>query len=75
MSTVHLNTSDAAELTEMLTFLGDWLANDPHTLSTSLEKFLGGTGYTTDTLHNDLARFAFLLTGEGAAHLFGGEEQ
>lgn len=75
MSTVQLNTSDAAELAEMLTFLDDWLANDTHTLSTSLGKFVGGTGYTTDMLRNDLARFAFLLTGEGADRLFGGEQQ
>lgn len=74
MSTVQLKTSDAAELAEMLTVLDDWLANDPHTLSTSLTTFVGGTGYTTDTLRNDLARFAFLLTGERAARLFGDDE-
>jgi hypothetical protein len=74
MSTVQLNTSDAAELAEMLTFLDDWLANDPHVLSASLEKFVGGSGYTTGTLRTDLARFAFLLVGEGAARLFGGDE-
>jgi hypothetical protein len=33
---------------------------------------VGGTAYTIDTLRTDLARFAFLLTGEDAVRLFGG---
>jgi hypothetical protein len=54
---------------------GDWLTSDPATLTHSLEKFVGGTAYTIDTLRTDLARFAFLLTGEEAVRLFGGDQQ
>jgi hypothetical protein len=71
MTTAQLNGSDAAELAEMLTLIGDWLTSDPLTLTSSLEKFTGSTAYTTSMLRTDLARFAFLLTGEDAAHLFG----
>jgi hypothetical protein len=75
MTTVHLDAADAAELSEMLTFIGGWLASDPATLTHSLEKFVGGTAYTIGTLRTDLARFAFLLTGEDAVRLFGGGQQ
>ena len=75
MTTVHLDAADAAELSEMLTFIGDWLSSDPAALAGSLEKFTGSTAYTTDTLRTDLARFAFLLTGEAAERLFGGDQQ
>ena len=75
MTAVQLDASDAAELAEMLTFIGDWLTSDPATLTHSLEKFVGGTAYTTGTLRTDLARFTFLLTGEDAERLFGGDQQ
>ena len=74
MTTVQLNTSDAAELAEMLTFISDWLTSDPNTLTASIEKHTGGTAYTTGTLRTVLARFAFLLTGQDAARLFGDDE-
>ena len=75
MTTVQLDASDAAELAEMLTFIGDWLTSDPATLTHTLEKFVGGTAYTIDTLRTDLARFAFLLTGEDAGRHVGGGQQ
>jgi hypothetical protein len=75
MTTVQLDASEAAELAEMLTFIGSWLTSDPGPLTGSLEKFTGGTAYTIDTLRTDLARFAFLLTGEDAVRLFGGDQQ
>jgi hypothetical protein len=75
MTTVQLDASDAAELAEMLTFIGHWLTSDPAALASSLQKFTGGTAYTTGTLRTDLARFAFLLTGEDAGRLFGGGQQ
>jgi hypothetical protein len=71
MTTVQFHTSDAAELAEMLTFIGGWLTSDPTTLTSSLEKFTASTAYTISTLRTDLARFTFLLTGNDATHLFG----
>jgi hypothetical protein len=71
MTTVQLDATDAAELADMLTFIGDWLTSDPTTLTGSLEKFTASTAYTTGTLRTDLARFTFLLTGDDTAHLFG----
>jgi hypothetical protein len=74
MTKVQLDGSDAAELADMLTFIGDWLTSDPLTLTGSLEKFIASTAYTTGTLRTDLARFAFLLTGDDATHLFGEDQ-
>jgi hypothetical protein len=71
MITVQLDATGAAELADMLTFIGDWLTSDPATLTDSIGKFTGGTAYTTGTLRTDLARFTSLLPGEDAAHLFG----
>jgi hypothetical protein len=74
MTTVHLDAADAAELAEMLTFTGDWLTSDPAALARSLEKYTGGTAYTTDTLRTDLARFAFRRTGEDTERIFGDQQ-
>jgi hypothetical protein len=41
MPEVRLDTSDAAELAEMLQFLTGWLARDPARLTASLEEFTG----------------------------------
>ena len=69
--TVRLDTGDAAELTEMLTFIGDWLDHDRHRLEASLHDFVGTTGYDIDTLQIDLGRFVFLLGGDDGIRLFG----
>jgi hypothetical protein len=74
MTTVQLNASDAAELAEMLTLIGSWLTSDPATLTGSLEKFTGGTAYTTGTLRDDLARFTFLLGHDDGEQLFGEQQ-
>ncbi len=39
MPSVTLDAGDAAELTEMLAFIGQWLARDPGRLGASLEDF------------------------------------
>ena len=45
MPEVKLDATDAAELAEMLQFLGQWLARDPARLGTSLEQFVGHPAY------------------------------
>jgi hypothetical protein len=66
----------AWELGEMLEFLYDWIAYDHDrghdTLSRSLDRFTG-YGYTIDELRADLARFSFLLGGDGQRLIFGAE--
>jgi len=71
---VRLGAGDAAELAEMLSFLGDWLVSDDEVLAASLDRFVGAPGYDGVALRADLARFAFLLTGEGGERLFGGDQ-
>ena len=56
---------DAVELAEMLEFIHDWTAHIPAIRSESLARFVGGDGYTLTDLRADLARFAFLLGGDG----------
>ncbi len=75
-SDVCLDGSDAAELAELLSFLGEWLARDGEVLAASLGRFVdvpGRDGYDVDELRTDLARFAFLLTGQDGERLFGEE--
>lgn len=71
VSEVKLNAADAAELTEMLQFLGEWLTRDPGRLAASLAEFVGHPAYGLDELHADLERFAFLLGGSDGENLFG----
>ena len=66
---VHLDAGDAAELVEMLTFLGDWLDGSDADFAGSLRRFTTG-GYSLADLQADLARFAFLL-GDDSGRLFG----
>jgi len=61
---VRLAASDAAELTELLGFLIDWIDNDHTQLSASLRRFAGHSAYNTAALRSDLARFLFLLGGD-----------
>jgi hypothetical protein len=65
MPSVTLDSGDAAELTEMLSFTGQWLTRDPGRLGASLEEFVGNPGYGIQHLRDDLDRFVFLLGGSG----------
>jgi hypothetical protein len=70
-----LAPADTIELTEILQFISDWLARDPHHLQASLEDFVGHPAYSTPQLRNDLARFIFLLGGSDGEPLFDPEQQ
>jgi hypothetical protein len=75
MPSVTLDATDAAELTEMLSFLGQWLARDSR-LGVSLEEFVGNPAYGIQHLRDDLDRFIFLLGGtDGEQFLTGGQDQ
>jgi hypothetical protein len=71
MPDFKLDTSDAAELAEMLQFLSQWLARDPARLGASLEQFVGHPAYGLPQLRDDLERFVFLLGGSDGESLFG----
>jgi hypothetical protein len=72
MPQITLDTGDAAELAEMLTFLASWLSgSQKQALHQSLTAFAGHPAYTTDTLRADLHRFAFLLGASDGEELFG----
>ena len=71
MPEMRLDTSDAAELAEMLQFLTGWLARDPARLAASLEEFVGHPAYGLAQLRDDLERFIFLLGGSDGEPLFG----
>jgi hypothetical protein len=71
MPEVKLDAADAAELAEMLQFLGEWLARDPSRLGPSLEQFAGHPGYGLAQLRGDLERFVFLLGASDGEQLFG----
>ena len=69
---LRLNATDAAELSELLTFLSDWLnGTDSNHLAASLQRFVGTTGYDPTELRTDLARFTFLLGNDDGTQLFG----
>jgi hypothetical protein len=61
---VRLAASDATELTELLSFLIEWIDNDHTQLPASLRRFASHSAYDTATLRTDLARFLFLLGGD-----------
>ena len=71
MPEIKLDATDAAELTEMLQFLSQWLARDPARLAASLEQFVGNPAYGLQDLRGDLERFVFLLGGSDGEQLFG----
>jgi hypothetical protein len=51
MPDINLELSDAVELTELLTFLADWIFGSQHqTLPDSLTAFVGHRGYQVDEL-------------------------
>ncbi len=53
---VRLHPRDAAELAELLQFLGDWLATDRNRLDASLARFVGNRGYDLSQLRTDIGR-------------------
>jgi hypothetical protein len=69
---MRLDLGDAAELAEMLTFLGSWLSgSQKQILAESLATFVSHPAYTTETLCADLHRFAFLLGETDGEELLG----
>src|SRR5438552_3359392 len=54
MPEVRLDVVDAAELAELLQFLGGWLARDPARLGASLGDYVGHPAYGTAQLRQDL---------------------
>jgi hypothetical protein len=72
---VSLDVEDAVELGELLGFLGRWLTSDHERLGASLAGFLGSVGYELEELQRDIARFAFLLSGEGGDVVLDGGER
>ena len=72
MPQITLDTSDAAELAETLTFLTGWLSgSQKQILADSFAAFVGHPAYNTPTLCADLHRFAFLLGQTDGEELFG----
>ena len=72
MPQIRLDTVDAAELAETLTFLTSWLSgSQKQTLADSFAAFVGHPAYNTDTLCADLHRFAFLLGASDGEELSG----
>jgi hypothetical protein len=70
VSVVSLDGVDAAELAELLRFVGDWLGADLARMEASLHQFVGSHGYDVAHLRRDLARFVFLLGGDDGESLF-----
>lgn len=63
-SELCVDVAGAMELVQMLTFLGKWLDGSAGAaLNASLQRFAHDAYDTTD-LRTDLARFAFLLSGD-----------
>ena len=72
MPQITLDTSDATELAELLTFLTGWLSgSQKQALADSFAAFVGHPAYDTDTLRADLHRFAFLLGASDGEELSG----
>ena len=64
MRPLSLGAEDAVELAELLEFLHDWIDYSSDALAEWLSRFTG-VGYELTELAADLARFAFLLGGDG----------
>ena len=72
MPQITLDTGDAAELAEILTFLADWLSgSQKQILDESFAVFVGHPAYDIGALRADLHRFAFLLGASDGEELFG----
>ena len=70
---VTLSADDAVELGELLEFVGDWLHQHSDALTASYRQFTLGL-LTLDELSADLARFAFLLGGDGHRYIHGPDD-
>lgn len=70
MRAIPLDAVDAFELAELLQFLSHWLESDRDNLAASLARFVGSPGYSPGTLHDDIARFRFLLGATDGEGLF-----
>jgi hypothetical protein len=71
---VRLRDEHAVEFCELLEFLGDWLDADSGVVAGSLSGFCAG-GYGVGELRADLARFAFLLGGDGERFVLGDDDR
>jgi hypothetical protein len=72
MPQITLDTVDAAELAETLTFPASWLTGtQKQILADSFAAFVGHPAYHTSSLCADLHRFAFLLGASDGEELFG----
>lgn len=69
---VTLRADDALELAELLEFLSDWIEDNYERASRPLNLFTAW-GYDIDELRRDLARFAFLVGGNGERFVFGND--
>lgn len=70
-NTSPLRDEDAVELGEMLEFLHDWIATCPQARC-SFHRFCLGL-FSVEELRADLARFAFLLGGDGGRFVHGAD--
>ena len=62
MAQITLDTTDAAELAQTLTFLANWLSGSQRqTLAGSFAAYVGHPAHDIGSLRADLHRFAFLL--------------
>jgi hypothetical protein len=64
---LSLRDLDALELGELLEFVRDFLAAEADAIAPALDRF--AHGYPLSELRADLARFAFLLGGDGGASI------
>lgn len=67
---VHLGAGDAVELSELLAFVGAWLARDP-VLDCSLRRYVGSDAYGLEDLRSDVSRFSCLLDADSDGTAFG----
>jgi hypothetical protein len=70
MPNLGLDVGDAAELAEILQFLGGWQAAEHGGLGASLHRYVGRPACGITQLRADLDRFTFLLGGSEDELLF-----
>jgi hypothetical protein len=71
---VTLRAEDAVELAELLEFLATWLDTTDRRIDLELLRFTGSMAYNLNDLLADLARFAFLLGGDGERFVHGADQ-
>jgi hypothetical protein len=72
ISQVTLDADDAVELAEMLEFLIAWLDATDRRVDLELLRFTNASYHLNDLLA-DLARFVFLLGGDGSRFVHGAD--